>query len=170
LRVRSKGAAHVGSLLPFEAKPAQVVHHGLAEMGLRAVRIKILVTQDQLSLGCERALLCDPERARVAQVQETCGRGCEPASVGTGNHLGIFLCHGITRPRGFHIWRNRELSGQFPKSAGAGCWANAPEAQRMSARTDRKHLRGGRAHSRSLGFARDDKSKSGAVLSSVACG
>ena len=38
-------------------------------MRLRALRIKILVAQDQRALGRKRTLLCDPEGTRMAQAQ-----------------------------------------------------------------------------------------------------
>ena len=60
----------------------QIFEHGLAEMRLRALGIKILVAQDQRAAGCNRALLRDPEGARVAQVQEAGGRGSQPAPIG----------------------------------------------------------------------------------------
>ena len=66
LRVRPEGTAHVGSLLPFEAEPVQVFQHGLAEMRLRAVGIKILVAQDQSALGCD---------ARAVVRSRRCARG-----------------------------------------------------------------------------------------------
>lgn len=59
----------------------QVFDHGCAKVRLRALGIQILVAQDQCAPGGLRALLCDPERAGVAEVEIAGRRRSQPASI-----------------------------------------------------------------------------------------
>jgi hypothetical protein len=67
LCVRSEWPAKVGSLLPREAEPAQILDHGRDKCRPAARRIEIFISQHQHP--AMRPLLRDPERPCVAQMQ-----------------------------------------------------------------------------------------------------
>src|SRR5271167_2955858 len=47
LLVRRKRSADIGAFVPANAKPAQVLDHGLGEFWLRALRVEVLIAKDQ---------------------------------------------------------------------------------------------------------------------------
>jgi hypothetical protein len=57
--------------VPRNAEPAEVFLHSVGELGPRALRVEVLVAQQKLSAGIARALMRDPESARVAEVKQT---------------------------------------------------------------------------------------------------
>ncbi len=84
LVVGCEGAAAIGTFLPLEAEPAQVLEHGGDELRLASREVQVFVAQDQAASSGLCALLRDPECARVAEVQ-VAGRGRrEAAAVARG--------------------------------------------------------------------------------------
>src|SRR5215813_12923617 len=81
LDVRRKRTARVRAFIPSEAQPAQVVVHGLHEFRLGPLKIQIFVAKDELAASFARSLMCDPESACVAKVQESCRRRSETAAI-----------------------------------------------------------------------------------------
>ena len=67
------GAAAVWPFGPVNAKPVQVLDHGFCKFGPRSLRIKVFVAKDQCAFMLKRALRGDPERSRVADVQQASG-------------------------------------------------------------------------------------------------
>ena len=81
LRVGPKGPPAIRPFLPVESEPPEVLHHGIHELHAVARGIQILVPQDQDAASRARPLLRDPERPRVAKMQEARGRRREPPAV-----------------------------------------------------------------------------------------
>jgi len=69
LVVRPEGTAEIGSFVPLEAKPSEVLRQGLDEGGLAAGAVEILVAKDQFALELEAALVGHPEGPRVTEVE-----------------------------------------------------------------------------------------------------
>src|ERR1035437_1162266 len=70
LRVRGTRAATFRPLTPANSQPAQVFGHGADNLRPRALRIQILIPQNQGSLILDRPLRRDPERPRMTNVQQ----------------------------------------------------------------------------------------------------
>ena len=69
-------------LTPAEAKPCEVLAHRIDELRSAAVAVQIIVAQQQLAAGLPGPLCRQPERARMPEVKQTCGRGREASAVG----------------------------------------------------------------------------------------
>jgi hypothetical protein len=65
----------------MKAKPAKVLEHGGNEFRFGTVAVEIFVTEDESSVVGLCALLRNPERAGVSDVQKTSGRRGEPTAV-----------------------------------------------------------------------------------------
>ena len=81
LRVRSVRAATIRSLAPTNPEPAQVFHHGASKFRPRALRIQILIPQNQSSLTLDRPLRRDPEGPRMTDVQQPRWRRRQAATI-----------------------------------------------------------------------------------------
>jgi hypothetical protein len=81
LRVRADRSAAIRSLLPLEAKPAQVLNHRPDKLRLAPDAVKVFVPQDKRAAVAARPLLGLPECPRVAEVEEAGGRGRETTTV-----------------------------------------------------------------------------------------
>ena len=81
LSVRGKRAADIGAFLPCEPEPMQILEHRGGEFGFGARSVQVFVPKDENAAMSKRAFLGDPKGARVAEVQESSGRGGEPAAV-----------------------------------------------------------------------------------------
>ena len=82
LRVGTKGAAAVGTFRPGDSEPAQVFDHGLHKLGATALLIEVFVAENQRSAVLRASLGCNPERARVSEVEKTCGRWGDAPAIG----------------------------------------------------------------------------------------
>ena len=82
LRVRSKGATAVWTFGPRYSKPMQVFDHGLHKLGPAALRIEVFVAENQRSALLGASLSCNPERARVSEVEKARGRWGEASAIG----------------------------------------------------------------------------------------
>ena len=74
--------ATIRPFLPFKAEPFQVFEHGADKLQLEARGIQVLIAQHEHAAAGLGALLRNPERARVAEVQVTCRRRREAAAIG----------------------------------------------------------------------------------------
>lgn len=79
LIVRTERTADIRTFLPLKSEPAQVLEHRCDVFRFAARAIQIVVAQDEHSAIFNHALLSDPERSRVTQVQQP-GRGGRDAS------------------------------------------------------------------------------------------
>ena len=59
----------------------QILNHRLDKFGTAALRIEILIPQDQLPAMLSGTLRRSPKCARMAEMEETCGRRREAAAV-----------------------------------------------------------------------------------------
>ena len=81
LRIRSEGAAHVWSFLPRDSQPVKIFDEGVYVLRLGALRIEVLVTQDERSVGVDGSLIGSPEGGCVTKVEQAGGRGREAAAI-----------------------------------------------------------------------------------------
>lgn len=84
LRVRTNRSAAVGTFLPGDAQPVQVVDHGIDEFWTTALGIEIFVAENQRSTAFPCSLGGDPECPRVADVEEAGGGRSDPTTVAFG--------------------------------------------------------------------------------------
>jgi len=90
LHIRPELPCAIRPLRPADAQPAQVLDHRPRELLPRALRVKILIAQNQRAATLLRPLPCDPKRARVPQVQQPRGRRSQPPTVlAVVSHAGI---------------------------------------------------------------------------------
>jgi hypothetical protein len=82
LRIGTKGTTAVWTFRPGDSEPAQVLDHGLHKLGPAALRIQVFVAENQRSAVLRASLRCNPERARVSEVEKTCGRWGEASAIG----------------------------------------------------------------------------------------
>ena len=82
LRVRTKGATAVWTFRPGDSQPVQIFDHGLHKLGSAALRIQVFVAENQRSALLTASLRCNPERARVSEVEKTSGRWGEASAIG----------------------------------------------------------------------------------------
>ena len=73
LGVGSKGTSAVWTFGPRYSKPMQVFDHGLHKLGLAALRVQVFIAENQRSALLAASLSCNPERARVSEVEKTGG-------------------------------------------------------------------------------------------------
>ena len=69
LGIRPERPAAIVPFLPLQPKPAEVFDHSGDELGFAAGRIEIFIAQNECAGFRASAILRDPERARVTQVQ-----------------------------------------------------------------------------------------------------
>ena len=81
LHIRSKRASAVEPFIPLDPEPAQIVDHGLHELGPATLRIQIFISQNELSATLFCPLRRDPERARVTDMQQAGGRRRKPSTI-----------------------------------------------------------------------------------------
>jgi hypothetical protein len=81
LRIWPKWTAHIGSFVPAQAKPPQVCEHRIDEFRFTTGAIQIFVAHHEYASLRARALLCNPEGAGVAEVEETGRRRGEAAAI-----------------------------------------------------------------------------------------
>jgi hypothetical protein len=113
LRVGREGAAYVRAFLPFDAEPAQVFQHGLLEVGAGAMRVEVLVSKDKGAACGEAALIRGEEGARVAEMEEACGRRRYAAAIGG---------HGISLSRRSEGRGGDTASGRNEANRGRVSW------------------------------------------------
>ena len=65
LHVWSERAAEIGSFVPLDAEPAEIFIHRSLELGAGAIRVEILVPNDQRATGIASALIGNPEGPSV---------------------------------------------------------------------------------------------------------
>ena len=65
LHVRSERTADVWSFIPIDSEPAEIFIHRSLELGTRAIRVEILVAEDQRAGGIASALIGNPEGPSV---------------------------------------------------------------------------------------------------------
>ena len=68
--------------LPGDAEPAQVFEHGVDELGAGALRVEVLVAQEERAVGVAGSGEGGPEGCGVAEVEQAGGGGSEAADVG----------------------------------------------------------------------------------------
>ena len=95
LRIRGEGAAAIGSFLPFEAEPAEVVEHGGDKLRPATRAIEVFVSEDQGAVLGASPFLRGPKGAGVAKVEEAGRRRGEAAPVGCWGCMGRF--HGMSQ-------------------------------------------------------------------------
>src|SRR6185437_10168563 len=81
LIIGSERPADIRPFLPFEAEPAQVFEHGRDESRFAARAVQVVVAQYQCAAGGARALLGDPERPRMPDMQQPCRRGRDASAI-----------------------------------------------------------------------------------------
>jgi len=74
-------AAEVGAFLPVNAKLLEIVLSGLRKVRATASLIDIFIAVNQGAVGFEATLVCDPEGASVAEVEQACGGRGNAATV-----------------------------------------------------------------------------------------
>ena len=65
----------------MDSKPAEVIEHGLNELGPATLRVEIFVAQDQSAILLTCTLSSNPESSCVAEVQQARGGRSEAAAV-----------------------------------------------------------------------------------------
>lgn len=83
LGVGTKWTAAVRPLTPLDSQPSQVLIHGLHELRLAALRIEILVAENQLAALLSSALCGDPKCSRMPEMQQSGWRWREAATIGS---------------------------------------------------------------------------------------
>ncbi len=89
---------------PVDPKPAQVFEHGLHELRSTALRIQVLVAENQLSVMLGSTQRRRPEGARMAEVQQA-GRGRREASAISLEIRRCVCSHGVlcdSQPQRLH--------------------------------------------------------------------
>jgi hypothetical protein len=81
LKVGSEPTAAVRAFLPLEAEPAKVFEHGGSEFRPATIGVEVFVAENELAGVFARALLRDPKRAGMAEMQKTGGRRREAAAI-----------------------------------------------------------------------------------------
>ena len=81
LQVGTKGSSNIGSFLPPQPEPAQVIDRGLEESWLTTRGVQVFDSQDQSSLIGAGSLLAFPKRFGVAQVQVAGRRRRQSAAI-----------------------------------------------------------------------------------------
>ena len=74
LEVRRERSANVGSFIPAQAKPAQILDDGIVKLRPAPVVIQIFDAKNQFPTALPSALLRAPERHRMPDMQ-IAGRG-----------------------------------------------------------------------------------------------
>lgn len=82
LRIWTDGSAAVGTFLPGDAEPVEIVDHGIDESGAAALRIQVLVAENESSASFGCSLRSRPERSRMAEMEKTGRRGCDASAIG----------------------------------------------------------------------------------------
>ena len=81
LFVRDEGTTNVRTFLPVDAEPMEVFQHSLSELGARALRVEVFVSEDEYAASIASTFEGDPERPSVTEVKQARGRGSDPATV-----------------------------------------------------------------------------------------
>ena len=92
LIVGSERAAAIRAFLPVETEPFEVFIHGRVKFRAATGDVEVFVAQDKDAVLSACALLGDPERARVAEMQIAGGRRGDPPAV-TRNMRWIRIAH-----------------------------------------------------------------------------
>ena len=77
-RVRS---ADIGTFIPAQSEPAQILEHRRDEHGPAARAVEVFIAQDECAARRFGALLGSPKRAGVAQVEVARGRWRKAAAI-----------------------------------------------------------------------------------------
>src|SRR6185437_5671302 len=89
LRVRAVSAdrlaGEIGTFIPVESQPAEVIEHCLLELRARAMRVQVFIAEHEFPGRGARPLVGHPEGARVSQVQVSGWRRRQAAAV-RGHH------------------------------------------------------------------------------------
>jgi hypothetical protein len=81
LRIRAECPTNIRPFVPTDAEPVEVIEHRIGEIRFGALRIQILIAQNQGSGGIARSDVRDPEGARVAEVQQAGWRGRDASAI-----------------------------------------------------------------------------------------
>src|SRR3981189_2010731 len=99
--------AAVRPFTPSDSEPSQIVDHGAAKFWPRALRIEVFIPKYQRAPIFDRALRSDPERARMADMQQATRRWRKAPAIRV---LGI-LCHELNLGAGDG---NSTITSKFP--------------------------------------------------------
>ena len=81
LRVRPERPTAIRPLLPAQAEPAQVLHHGRDELLAGPLWIEVFIAQDQSPSSGQRPFLRRPKSAGMAQMKKARWRRRQSASI-----------------------------------------------------------------------------------------
>src|SRR5215470_6739150 len=81
LQVRTECPAAVRPLAPPDPQPLQILDHRPRKFLTRALRIKVLIAQNECAVPLDGSLRRDPERARMADMQQPRGRRRQPPAI-----------------------------------------------------------------------------------------
>ena len=81
LSIRRKRPPVIRSFLPLESEPAKVLEHRQREFRLAAIRIQILISQNERAAALLGASLGRPKCAGVPEVQKPRGRRRQPSAI-----------------------------------------------------------------------------------------
>jgi hypothetical protein len=157
LRIGTMRTATVRSLLPFQAKPAEILVSGSDKLRAATWSIEVIHPHDQRASGAAGALVSDPERSRVSHMQKPGGRRREATSIQSSvhgsressaprssSHCENFgngkLSHRfafeqsieVSAGRGTPVYSRRETRSRRPCNSGCRCASNSPIAHRES--------------------------------------
>jgi hypothetical protein len=81
LQIGTVRAATVRTFTPADTEPSQVLNHGTDKLRPRALWIKVFVAKDQRALMINGSLRSNPERARMADMQQASRRGRKASTI-----------------------------------------------------------------------------------------
>jgi hypothetical protein len=84
LRIRTTSPAAVRPLAPLNSQPAQIFIHCRHKLRPTALRIQILIAEDQLAMMLSRPSSRNPECPRMPQMQQPSRRRRKPTAVASG--------------------------------------------------------------------------------------
>jgi hypothetical protein len=82
LRIGREGPAAIGSFLPGNAEPREVLYCSIGVLGPAALTIQVFVPENENSFSFTASLVCRPEGAGMPEVQAAGGRGGDAPSIG----------------------------------------------------------------------------------------
>ena len=136
LRIRAVRPSAVGTLNPADPQPAQILDHGLDKLRTASLRIQILIAQNQSPSARGRPLRRNPERARMAEMQQSSRRRCQPPAITSGTigweRLGQHRSGGSRLQGGSNAFGRRRIDGERARSIKArshAIWATGAERQ-----------------------------------------